>query len=135
MTRVYITTDGCYSDYHIRGAYTSPYEAAKDFAEACMVGDNPLIECFDGGERIRMPNTLFIKQYFRPTGEAPWRRTTEPTSETLDNAIDVEIHPIVKIAREHSYEYDPYITVVGTDETQVNQAYSDAVAAETVKHG
>lgn len=128
MTKIYVVTDGMYSDMRIEGATTSLVDAAKIIADkAC--DDDPLILAFEGGHEIEGEGTLYYMTCKLQNGKI------SPSREGFINYIPagVNVPPIVKVFPDANWS--PAVFVIGSDRSKVAQAFSDALAAEAIKRG
>ena len=128
MQRIYVVTNGMYSDMRIEGASTSLVDAAKIVVDkACS--DFPLIEAFEGGNRIEGEGVLHYMYCNLQNGKiAP---TVERTIQEVPE--NVNVRPIVKGFPDA--KWSPAVFVIGTERSKVAQAFSDALAAEATKRG
>lgn len=128
MQRIYVVTNGMYSDMYIAGASTSLVDAAKIVVDkACT--EYPLIEIFEGGDRIEGEGSL---HYMYCNLQS---REISPTIEgkIWDVPENVNVRPIVKVFPDANFS--PLVFVIGSDRGKVAQAFSDALAAEATKRG
>lgn len=128
MTKIYVVTDGMYSDMRIEGATTSLVDAAKIVVDkAC--NDFPLIEVFEGGNRIEGEGVLHFMYCNLQSGEI------SPASEGKIHEVpeNVNVSPIVKVFPDA--KWSPAVFVIGSDRSKVAQAFSDTLAAEAIKRG
>ena len=128
MQRIYVVTNGMYSDMRIEGASTSLVDAAKIVVDkACS--DFPLIEAFEGGNRIEGEGVLHYMYCNLQNGKiAP---TVERTIQEVPE--NVNLRPIVKVFPDA--KWSPAVFVIGTERSKVAQAFSDTLAAEVAKRG
>ena len=128
MQRIYVVTNGMYSDMYIAGASTSLVDAAKIVVDkACT--EYPLIEVFEGGNGIEGEGSLHYMYCNLQSREI---------SPTIEGKIwgvpeSVSIRPIVKVFPDANWS--PAVFVIGTDRSKVAQAFSDTLAAEAIKRG
>lgn len=128
MKRIYVVTDGMYSDMRIEGATTSLVDAAKIIVDkAC--DDGPLIQAFEGGHEIGGEGTLYYMVCKLINGKI------SPAREGFINYIPegVNVPPIVKVFPDA--KWSPAVFVIGSERSKVAQAFSDALAAEAIKRG
>lgn len=128
MQRVYVVTNGMYSDMYIAGASTSLVDAARIVVDkACT--EYPLIEVFEGGNRIEGEGSLHFMYCNLQSGEI------SPTSGGKIHEVpeNVNIRPIVKVFPDANWS--PAVFVIGTERSKVAQAFSDTLAAEAAKRG
>ena len=128
MKRIYVVTNGMYSDMYIAGAATSLVDAAKIVVDkACT--EYPLIEVFEGGNRIEGEGSLHLMYCNLQS------RNISPTHEKVIHEVpeNVTVPPIVKVFPDANWS--PVVFVAGTDRSKVAQAFSDALAAEAIKRG
>lgn len=128
MQRIYVVTNGMYSDMYIAGASTSLVDAAKIVADkAC--GDSPLIEVFEGGNGIEGEGVLHYMYCNLQNGKiAPY---VESTIQGVPG--NVTVPPIVKVFPD--VKWGTAVFVIGTERGKVAQAFSDTLAAEAIKRG
>ena len=128
MVRVYVVTDGVYSDMRIEGASTSLVDAAKIVADkACS--DNPLIWAFEGGDEVEGDGTLYYMVCDLQGGGIA--TTREGVVDYVPGKVNVP--PIVKVLP--VAQWRPLVFVIGSDKGKVAQAFSDTLAAEAIKRG
>ena len=128
MQRIYVVTNGIYSDTRIEGASTSLADAAKIVVDkACT--EHPLIEVFEGGNRIEGEGSLHFMYCNLQSGEI-----SPPIKGKIHEVPEnVTLPPIVKVFPEANWS--PAVFVVGTERGKVAQAFSDTLAAEAIKRG
>ena len=128
MMRVYVVTEGMYSDMYIAGTATSLVDAARIVAEKACV-DAPSISAFEGGGEVEGKGTLCCMFCNLQSGEI------SPTVERAIQAVpeNVTVPPIVKVFPDANWS--PAVFVIGTDRSKVAQAFSDTLAAEAIKRG
>lgn len=128
MTTVYVVETGYYADRFVLGAYLSMGGVADSLARHWP--GEVSITAFDKERIIGGSNNLYVMNYYR---ELDWRDPREEKI-TLCSLPDFQpISPIVRVREKP--DYLPDITVVGSDEQQVAQAFSDTLAAEAIKRG
>lgn len=128
MKRIYVVTDGMYSDMRIEGATTSLVDAAKIVVDkAC--DDYPLIEVFEGGNRIEGEGVLHYMYCNLTNGKIT--PTVERTIQEVPE--NTTVHPIVKVFPDA--KWSPAVFVIGSERSKVAQAFSDTLAAEAIKRG
>ena len=128
MQRIYVVTNGMYSDMYIAGASTSLVDAARIVVDkACT--ESPLIEVFEGGNRIEGEGVLHYMYCNLQNGKiAPFvERTIQEVPE------NVTVPPIVKVFPDT--KWSPAVFAIGSERSKVAQAFSDTLAAEAIKRG
>lgn len=128
MQRIYVVTNGMYSDMRIAGASTSLVDAAKIVVDKECT-EYPLIEVFEGGNRIEGEGSLHLMYCNLQS------RNISPTHEKVIHEVpeNVTVHPIVKVFPDA--KWSPAVFVIGTERSKVAQAFSDTLAAEAIKRG
>lgn len=128
MQRIYVVTNGMYSDMYIAGASTSLVDAAKIVVDkACT--ESPLIEVFEGGDMIEGEGVLHYMYCNLQNGKiAPFVESA--IHEVPEN---VTVPPTVKVSPDAVW--GPAVFVIGTERGKVAQAFSDTLAAESLKRG
>lgn len=128
MKRVYVVTEGMYSDMYIAGAVTSLVDAARIAAEKACV-EAPLIRAFEGGNKAEGNGTLCYMYCDLRNGKiAPTRQGV------IDHVPgNANVPPIVKVFPDANWR--PAVFVIGSDRSKVAQAFSDTLAAEAIKRG
>ena len=128
MQRIYVVTNGMYSDMYIAGASTSLVDAAKIVVDkACT--EYPLIDVFEGGNRIEGEGSLHF-MYCNL-----WGSEIAPAREDIIDYVpgNVNVPPIVKVFPDA--KWSPAVFVIGAEHSKVAQAFSDTLAAEAAKRG
>jgi hypothetical protein len=111
MTKVYVATEGSYSDYRILGVFTTEEEASK-------VGD--YAEEYDLWERVPTKKTVYVLMAF-PPDYAP-----RPIEVHLIQPWDYG-YGLFGVAKRPKYELFPNrgFRVSGTDRPLVEKAFQD----------
>ena len=128
MQRIYVVTNGMYSDMYIAGASTSLVDAAKIVVDkACT--ESPLIEVFEGGNGIEGEGVLHYMYCNLQNGKIT--PTVERTIQEVP--ANVNVPPIVKVFP--GTKWSPAVFAIGSERSKVAQAFSDTLAAEAIKRG
>lgn len=128
MKRVYVVTEGMYSDMYIAGASTSLIDAVRIVAEKACVGE-PRIWAFEGGDEADGNGTLSYVYCDLRNGKIA------PTRQGVIDYVpgNANVPPIVKVFPDANWS--PAVFVIGTERSKVAQAFSDTLAAEAIKRG
>lgn len=128
MTRIYVVTNGVYSDMYIAGASTNLADAARIIAEKACV-ESPAIEVFEGRDAIEGEGTLHFMYCNVINGNI-----SSPCEGVVYGVPEnATIRPIVKAFPDANW--GPQVFVIGTERSKVAQAFSDTLAAEATKRG
>lgn len=128
MTKIYVVTNGMYSDMRIEGATTSLVDAAKIIANKACDND-PLILAFEGGHEIEGEGALCYMSCKLQNGKL------SPVRESFIDYVpgNANVAPIVKVFPDA--HWSPAVFVIGSERSKVAQAFSDTLAAEAIKRG